>query len=97
MTWTQEKVTNAYKKVENLAVTDAIFRSELLANPNKAIEKVLGEKLPDNYNIKVIEGDASYSATFVLPAMLSNEVKDSVLSAVAGGVSYDMEGDNCTK
>ena len=93
MTWTQEMIHEAYKKLEMLALTDSSFRSKLLLNANEAIESILGKKLPDNYNVNVIEADPYYSATFVVPPMISNEIRDEALLAVAGGMSDDMSED----
>jgi hypothetical protein len=87
MTWTQEKVNETYLRASNLAAKDKAFRAELLSNPNAAVEKLAGEPLPENFNIKIIESDPTYSATFVLPLMLSNDLSDDELAAVAGGVT----------
>ena len=68
-----------------MAVTDEEFRKELLEDPTSAIEKVAGEKLPEGFQVKVIENDPAYSATFVLPPMASDELDEDQLEAVAGG------------
>ena len=85
MYWTQEKIDETYLRVRNLAAKDKNFRADLLANPIEAISRLVGEKLPENYSIKVIESDPAYSATFVLPLMLSDGLSDDELAAVAGG------------
>ena len=85
MYWTQEKINETYILARNLAAKNKAFRAELLANPTKAISKLVGVKLPESYNIKIIESDPAYSATFVLPLMLSDGLSDDELAAVAGG------------
>jgi hypothetical protein len=85
MAWTQDKINEIYLQVQKLAATDEEFRAELLQDPRSAIEKISDEALPENYNIKVIENDPVYAATFVLPAMVPDELIDDFLEQVAGG------------
>ena len=85
MAWTQCKIDETYLRARNLAAKDKGFRADLLANPVEAISRLVGEELPENYSIKVIESDPAYSATFVLPLMLSDGLSDDELEAVAGG------------
>jgi len=86
MTWTQDKVNEIYLLARNLAAKDRVFREELLSNPKAAIEKLIGEALPENFSIKIIESDPAYSATFALPLMLSGDLSDDELDDVAGGI-----------
>lgn len=86
MAWTQEKINETYLQVQKLAATDEEFRAELLKDPCMAIAKISDEALPENFNIKVIENDPAYAATFVLPPIVSGELIDSDLDQVAGGV-----------
>ena len=85
-----EKMEQAYQQVVQKAVTDADFRKELLANPNKAIEKVTGIPVPEEYHIRIIEQDPAYQGTYFLPAFVGEEISDEDMAAVAGGV-----GDPC--
>ena len=85
MAWTQNRIDETYLRVRNLAAKDKGFRADLLANPVEAIGKLIGEELPENYSIKVIESDPAYTATFVLPLMLSDGLSDAELASVAGG------------
>ena len=87
MAWTQNKMDEVYLLARNLAVTDKKFRTELLSNPVLTIEKLSGESLPENFSIRLIESDPAYSATFVLPPVLSSELSDDELDNVAGGTS----------
>ncbi|MDR0691007.1 MAG: NHLP leader peptide family RiPP precursor [Streptococcaceae bacterium] len=84
MSWTQEEMNEVYAKVMQKATTDEEFRQELLENPKSAIERLTGEKLPDDYKIKVLENDPNYTATFVLPD-LRNDLDIDDLENVAGG------------
>lgn len=87
MAWTYDKVNKTYLLAQELAAKNKAFREELIRDPKSAIEKFTGETLPKDYNIKVIESDPAYSATFVLPLMLSDDLTDDDLANVAGGVS----------
>ena len=94
MTWSKERINEVYGKVKELALTDSAFRGCLLENPKGAIESFIGEKIPNNYSLQIIESDPSYAATFILPPLLANEITDDVLSAVAGGRSDSTDGCN---
>lgn len=87
MVWTQDKVNEIYLLARNLAAKDRVFRDELITNPKATIEKLIDEALPEDYSIKIIESDPAYSATFVLPLMLSGDLSDDELDNVAGGVN----------
>lgn len=95
MAWTQEKINEVYMEVQKLAVTDEEFRKELLDNSSAAIAKVAGEDLPEGFKIKVVENDPQYAATFVLPAMVSDELSSEELDAVAGGACLVDFGESC--
>ena len=86
MVWTYDKVNKTYLLAQDFAAKNRAFREELIRNPKSAIEKLTGETLPRDYSIKVIESDPAYSATFVLPLMLSDDLSDKDLANVAGGV-----------
>ena len=86
MAWTKEKISEIYGLIQKKAITDEEFREELLANTNETIEKIAGEALPEGFQVKVIENDPAYAATFVLPPMASGELGEEELNAVAGGL-----------
>jgi len=95
MAWTQEKINETYAKMQNLAATDEVFRTDLLQNPNATIEKLSGEKLPDDFSVRIIESDPNYSATFALPRLRTGELLDEELEKVAGGNDIDNSEDLC--
>ena len=86
MAWTQEKINEVYLLVQKTAQTDEEFRTELLEDPTKAITKLTGEEIPEEFKIKVIENDPAYTATFVLPPLAAEELDDEDLEDVAGGL-----------
>lgn len=85
MAWTQEKINEIYVKVQRMAVTDEEFRELLLKDSRTAIAKIAGEELPNDFQVRVIEQDPRYAATFVLPPMAGEELSEDELSLVAGG------------
>lgn len=72
---------------------DEQFRAELIANPKKVIERLVGQALPQNIEIKVVEetADTLYLRIPVNPEDLSTEDLD----RVAGGVPCDEPGGKC--
>jgi len=99
MAWSQEKINETFEKLQQLVTADEKFRAELLENPNAAIEKLAGEALPEDFNIRVIENDPAYAATFMLPPLRSSELSDDEMESVAGGAGVEggeME-EQCTK
>lgn len=88
MEWTQENLNKLYLTIQQRAMTDEEYRKALLEDPNKIIEEETGEKLPEGFKINVVESDPSYTATFVLPDLVGEELEDEELDQVAGGVSF---------
>lgn len=95
MEWTQENLNALYLKVQKQAMTDEEFRKDLLANPNAVIERETEEKLPEGFKIQVIESDPAYTATFVLPDLMGEELEDGELDQVAGGFSFMLVASAC--
>lgn len=87
MSWSQNEMELLYKEMQKKAMTDEKFRKELLKDPNGALEKLAGKKLPEGCNIKVIENDPAYTATFVLPDLISEELTPDEMDGAAGGIS----------
>ena len=72
------------QKIVAKASKDKAFRAALLSNPNAAIEKELGIKLPQGVKIKVVEDSAS-QVHLVLPPASDGALSDAQLKNVAGG------------
>ncbi|MBI4276868.1 MAG: NHLP leader peptide family natural product precursor [Armatimonadetes bacterium] len=83
------------KKVEELgideyarerAMKDPAFRKELLADPKAALQRLLGEELPAELNVRVVEEDAN-TVYLVLPPASEGpgELSEAELAGVAGG------------
>ena len=74
------------------AMNDEAFRNELIANPKEIIEKETGMKLPEAFNVKVLEENPQ-SFFLVLPAKVQpgteDELSEAELEMVSGG--YDPE------
>ncbi|MDR0691002.1 MAG: NHLP leader peptide family RiPP precursor [Streptococcaceae bacterium] len=87
MEWSEEKMNEVYALVMQKATTDEEFRQGLMKDVNTTVEKLIGEKLPEGMNLKVIENDPNYNATFVLPNLSTGEMDLDALDDVAGGVS----------
>ena len=84
MSWTQRELEELYKEMQKKAMVDEGFRKELLENADAALEKLAGKKLPEGCKIKVIENDPSYTATFVLPDLISEELTPDEMDSAAG-------------
>lgn len=87
MSWTQNEMEALYKEMQKKAMLDENFRKELLQDANAALEKLAGKKLPEGCNIKVVENDPAYTATFVLPDLISEELTADEMDGAAGGIS----------
>ena len=86
--WTQQELEELMAKMTKKAMTDAEFRKEVLADANKALEKLAGKPLPEGSSLKCIEKDPNYRSTFVLPDLIDEErLDDEALTSVAGGIS----------
>ena len=97
MTWNQNTINAAYLKIQNEAATNKEFRTQLLREPNSTIRKIIKDELPTNFNVKIVEHDPSYSATFLLPPMTAGELSINDLENVAGGVLYTEVDPLCGK
>lgn len=87
MSWTQNELEALYKEMQKKAMVDEKFREELLKDSNGTLEKLAGKKLPEGCNIKVIENDPAYTATFVLPDLISEELTEDEMDGASGGIS----------
>ena len=77
---------------------DEAFRQALRSDPQSAVEKALGSKLPAGVQLKVVEETAD-TFYLVLPANLdrapAGQLTDQQLEAVAGGWSGKSDCSNC--
>ncbi len=85
--WSKEKLEKLYVQVQQKCATDREFREEILKDANAAIEKLTGEKIPEGFSLKAIEQDPNYSATFIIPDLISEELTEGDLKEMAGGLS----------
>ena len=69
------------KQITDKAITDDGFRSALLSDPKDTISKELGIDLPEDFQIKVHESDAS-TLHLSLPI---TEIGEEQLEAIAAG------------
>jgi hypothetical protein len=65
---------------------DEAFKQELISNPNAVYARELGEQLPENLNIRIMEetSDTIYLALPTTP-QVSEELSEEALESVAGG------------
>ena len=84
MAWNDKEAQRLFDELSTKAMTDRALRARLLKDPKPVIEEAAGKKIADDFKIKIVEADAAYDMTFVLPAMAS-ELSDSDLEKVAGG------------
>ncbi len=91
--WTQIQIEDCIKACNEKAAIDAAFRAKLMADPIAAAQELCGKEIPQGIKIKVIESDANYDYTFVLPELLSGTVGDGSLDDVVGGSSCGTYGE----
>jgi hypothetical protein len=86
MSWTREKVKEAFAKVYEKATNDADYRQRMLADPYAAIKEVTGMEIPRAFKINVVDG-SGYNTNFVLPELRTeaDELTETELEAVGGG------------
>ena len=90
MKWSQEDLEQLYQQVNAKAIADEEFRKALLADPKAVLEQEAGQKLPDDLNLKIIENDNGFAATYIVPDFVcgeldAKELAPDDLSQVSGG------------
>jgi hypothetical protein len=75
------------------SLQDKDFRQRLLDDPKGAIEQEMGTRVPEGFEVRVVEESAD-SIYLVLPSASplvgeGGELSDQELEAVAGGFSYE--------
>lgn len=83
--WTEEEIQKTITEIQGKAGTDEKFRALCLSNIGEAIKQVSGKEIPAEYKINVVEGNADFDQTLVLPPMMSGSLSDEQLDKVAGG------------
>ena len=87
MSFTEKEMEELYAEMQKKAMTDPDFRERLLEDTDAALEELAGQPLPAGCHFKVIENDPAYTATFVLPDLISDEFSPEDLDDTAGGYS----------
>lgn len=71
-------------KLIEKALKDPKFKAQLLANPNAAVEKATGVKIPDGVKVKVLEDTTSVVHLVLPPGLGMGELLESDTGKVAG-------------
>ena len=81
-------------KLITRAWKDEAFAQELRSNPKAAVERELGEKLPEGVEVKVVEESANtiYMVIPEKPKGTEGELSDEQLAAAAGGIEVCAAG-----
>lgn len=68
---------------------DPAFKQELISNPKAIYTKELGQQLPEQLQVQVLEEDAN-NLYLVIPASMqvTEELSDEALQAIAGGRGF---------
>jgi hypothetical protein len=70
----------AVKSLEN-----SEFRQQLIANPKAMLLQELGQEIPDDISVEVLEETEKKIYLVIPPAVVSEELSEEQLEAVAGG------------
>lgn len=87
MAWTQEKIEEVAKSIQDKAMTDMKFRTRFKTDPNTVIEEVSGLQVPAGFTIRVIAPEDA-DLTVTLPEIKNDELSDMELEEVAGGKGH---------
>ncbi|MFY9279539.1 MAG: NHLP leader peptide family RiPP precursor [Caldicoprobacterales bacterium] len=83
--WNQVEIKSVLTNVIERSTFDADFRKLCLENPKEAIRQYSDKEIPDDFEIKMVENEATI--TIVLPDFkgTDGELSDLELDQVAGG------------
>lgn len=88
-----EKRQDVETQIIARALKDESFKQQMLSSPNvvkEEYEKALGQKLPAQLQVKVLQEDAN-TAYVVLPYIASTEnITEEQLEAIASGAVFDI-------
>jgi len=87
MAWTQDKIEQVAKSIQDKAIADVAFRTRFKADPNAVIEEVSGLQVPAGFKIRVVAPEDA-DLTIALPKIETGELSDMELEAVAGGKGH---------
>ena len=85
MKWTQEELEQLYQQVNAKAAADEAFRKEIMEKPRQTLEAFAGRPLPDDFNLKIVESDSGYAASYIVPDFVQGELDAQELGADALG------------
>jgi hypothetical protein len=85
-------------RVVERAMKDESFRSQLIADPHGALQKVLGVSLPGTVRIEVVEETPGTMYLVLPPADTgSRELSEEEVGAVSGGgVTWSSSSNQCS-
>mgnify|MGYP000662690389 CR=1 FL=1 len=91
MSWTQEKVQETLKQLQENVALNSAFREKLTTNANSAIEELAGILVPAGLEINIVDANEA-DLTIILPKTPTDELSDNDLEAVAGGKNFSPGG-----
>jgi hypothetical protein len=85
----QQKITKNELEAKLVAQAwkDEAFKQELINNPKAVLEREIGQKIPENADIRVLEETANTVYLVIPKKPTVDELSEEQLEAVAGGGS----------
>jgi hypothetical protein len=83
------------KQIAIKALENSEFRQQLITNPKAILSQELGKQLPDDITVEVVE-ETNKKIYLVIPSeVVSEELSEEQLEAVAGGNWIVVGGSGC--